>query len=302
MYLEHFNLQEYPFTITPNTQFYCELPGHKNALNTLLYSLRAGEGLIKITGEVGTGKTLLCRMLLNALDAEDIITAYIPNPSLEPLELYKAIASELALEILPDVDQSALLSALYQRLLEYHQQGKRVVVLIDEAQALPTESLEAIRLLTNLETETTKLLQVALFGQPELDSRLRDNQLRQVKQRISFSYKLPVLNQTELSTYLHHRLAVAGYTYGSLFTSQARRLLYRSSQGLPRLINILCHKALLAAYGRGEKQVDKKAVKAAIADTEGVNSITSDWVYNVLMFGAGVALVIIVLTVIGFLR
>lgn len=266
MYLEHFNLKELPFTLTPNIGFFCNLPGHQAALNTLLLSLRNGEGFIKITGEVGAGKTLLCRKLLSSL-GDEVVTAYIPNPDLTPTGLRKALAKELSIEKFYQLDQHALLETINEKLLQLHQQGKRVVVLLDEAQALSTESLEAVRLLTNLETASTKLLQVILFAQPELDARLNQPHLRQLKQRISFSYRLHPLSRTELTAYLCHRLAIAGHTHGSLFTPQASRLLYRWSKGIPRMINILCHKALMAAYGRGETLVGKTAMRLAIKDT-----------------------------------
>lgn len=267
MYLDHFRFKEHPFSLTPNLGFFCQLKGHQEALNTLLFSLRSGEGFIKIVGEVGSGKTLLCRKLLSALD-DTFITAYIPNPDLTPQELRKALAYELGLD--PHIlrDQHELLSAINHHLLQMHLQGKRVVLIIDEAQALPRDSLEAIRLLTNLETESTKLLQVVLLGQPELDVALNQVQLRQLKQRIGFSYYLPLLSREDLNTYLFHRLASAGYTYGMLFTKKARDILFRASQGTPRLVNILCHKALLIAYGRGEGEINHRIMRSAVSDTE----------------------------------
>jgi MSHA biogenesis protein MshM len=267
MYLEHFKLTELPFTITPNVGFFCNLRGHQEALNTLLFSLRTGEGFIKIIGEVGSGKTLLCRKLLNSLD-KNYFTAYIPNPDLSPTELRKALAKELGLELTSLQDQHELLSLINNRLLALHSAGKQVVLLIDEAQALPAESLETLRLLTNLETETTKLLQVVLFGQPELDDRLNQASFRQLKQRISFSYYLPLMSREDLDSYLFHRLATAGQSLSSLFTKKARDLLYQASNGVPRIVNILCHKALMAAYGRGEKNITTKTMRLAVKDTE----------------------------------
>jgi MSHA biogenesis protein MshM len=267
MYLEHFKFKELPFTITPNVGFFCNLKGHHEALNTLLFSLRSGEGFIKIIGEVGAGKTLLCRKLLDSLDG-NYFTAYIPNPDLNPVELRKALARELGIEPTALQDQHELLSVINNRLLALHAADKQIVLLIDEAQALPPESLETLRLLTNLETETTKLLQVVLFGQPELDERLNQTNFRQLKQRISFSYYLPLMTREDLDSYLFHRLATAGYTYGTLFTDKARKALYRASNGVPRIVNILCHKALLAAYGRGEDKVTHKIIRVAVKDTE----------------------------------
>jgi MSHA biogenesis protein MshM len=267
MYLEHFKLTELPFTITPNVGFFCNLKGHQEAYNTLLFSLRTGEGFIKIVGEVGSGKTLLCRKLLHGLE-EHYFTAYIPNPDLTPIELRKALAVELGLNLTVLQDQHELLLQINNRLLALHGAGKQVVLLIDEAQALPAESLETLRLLTNLETETTKLLQVVLFGQPELDDRLNQPSFRQLKQRISFSYYLPLMSREDLDSYLLHRTATAGHSLGTLFTKKARDILYQASNGVPRIVNILCHKALMAAYGRGDKNITPKAMRMAVRDTE----------------------------------
>jgi MSHA biogenesis protein MshM len=271
MYLEHFKFKELPFGLTPNVGFFCQLRGHQEALNVLLFSIRSGEGFIKIIGEVGAGKTLLCRKVLDSL-SDEYFTAYIPNPHLQPIELRKALAQELYIDITNVNDPHELLTLINCRLLELHSAGKKVVLLLDEAQALPLESLEALRLLTNLETEKTKLLQVILFGQPELDDHLNQREFRQLKQRISFSYYLPLLNRDDLDMYLFHRLAVAGHTLGSMFTKRARDALYRSSKGVPRIVNILCHKALLVAFGRGEDQVSYKTMRLAIKDTDVVDS------------------------------
>ena len=215
MYLGHFKLKELPFSLTPNTNFYCELPTYQEALNVLLLGLKQGEGFIKITGEVGTGKTLLCRLLLNALDAS-FMTAYIPNPDQNADSLRLSLAHELGLDADPKVPPYALLNMITQRLLALHQANIQTVLIIDESQSLPDDCLEAIRLLTNLETEEKKLLQVVLFGQPELDVKLNQHALRQLKQRITFSYRLKALNKHELENYLYHRLAKAGSTYGMI--------------------------------------------------------------------------------------
>ncbi|MCD6055345.1 MAG: family ATPase [Gammaproteobacteria bacterium] len=267
MYLEHFKLKEFPFTLTPNTSFFCNLEGHQAVLNMLLVGVGNGEGFIKIIGEVGAGKTLLCRKFLNTLGG-DVITAYIPNPDLTPSGIRKALALELGLEIPNRLDQHDLLDLITKKLLELTRSGKRVVLLVDEAQALPNESLEALRLLTNLETESKKLLQVILFAQPELDRRLEEPNLRQLKQRILFSHKLKPINRQDLNAYICHRLTMAGYTRGSLFDKKACDLLYQASQGIPRIINILCHKALMVAYGRGQGGVDPKSMQQAIIDSK----------------------------------
>ncbi len=270
MYLEHFKLSKPPFSLTPNTSFYCELPTHQEALNTLLLSLNGGEGFIKIVGEVGTGKTLLCRLLLNTLD-ETYVTAYIPNPDLSAESLRRAVLKELGVEQVEEIPAHSLTDQINQRLLTIHKEGRKVVLLVDEAQTMTESSLEAVRLLTNLETEQAKLLQVVLFGQPELDVKLQALSLRQLKQRITFSYYLKPLKEREMEAYLCHRLATAGYTYGVLFTKRAKKLLYKASGGLPRIMNILCHKAMLAAYGKGDANVNRKAIMKAIKDTESVH-------------------------------
>jgi MSHA biogenesis protein MshM len=293
MYLEYFKLKELPFTITPNIGFFCHLKGPQEALNTVLFSLRSGEGFIKIIGEVGAGKTLLCRKLLDSLDS-DYVTAYIPNPDLNPTELRKAFARELNIDPGALQDQHELLTFINDRLLALHAKGKRIVLLIDEAQAIPPESLETLRLLTNLETQTTKLLQVVLFGQPELDERLNQPNFRQLKQRITFSYYLPLMTREDLDSYVFHRLSMAGCTFGSLFPGRSRDILYRASLGIPRIVNILCHKALLAAYGRGETSVTTKVMKIAIEDTDVAYSSNKTLLFTIS------GLIILIVAVISF--
>lgn len=272
MYQEFFRLEALPFTLTPNPNFYCQLKGHQEALNILQFCVNSGEGFIKIVGEVGSGKTLLCRKLLESLDSS-FVTAYIPNPDLTPVEVRKALARELGLDPTLWQDQHELLTAIYQHLISLHAGGKKVILIIDESQALTDESLETVRLLTNLETESSKLLQVILFGQPELDERLNKTHLRQLKQRISFSYSLPLMSRQDLDIYIHHRLAIAGYTHGNLFTKKACNLLYKASGGIPRIVNVLSHKALLVAYGRGHHQIDHQTMRIAVIDTDSVKRI-----------------------------
>ncbi|TAK74638.1 MAG: AAA family ATPase, partial [Gammaproteobacteria bacterium] len=197
MYQDFFQLEALPFSLTPNPSFFCQLKGHQEALNTLQFCIHSDEGFIKIIGEVGSGKTLLCRKLLENLESE-YITAYIPNPDLTPLELRKAFAREIGLDPSLSHDQHELLTVIYQHLISLYAAGKKVILLIDEAQALSDDSLETVRLLTNLETQHSKLLQVVLFGQPELDERLNKPHLRQLKQRITFSYRLPLMNRDDL--------------------------------------------------------------------------------------------------------
>ncbi|HET6655811.1 MAG TPA: AAA family ATPase [Gammaproteobacteria bacterium] len=269
MYLEHFGLKTYPFSLTPDTEFFFASPTHREALNVLLVALRGGEGFIKVTGEVGLGKTLLCRQLLNALGA-DYVTAYIPNPHLSPGSMRLALSRELGMT-LPRAryTQDELLDWLNAALLRFAAAGKRVVLCLDEAQELPAQSLEAVRLLTNLETEKRKLLQVVLFGQPELDRRLAERHLRQLTQRITFSYQLAPMDRPMMVDYVSHRLRVAGYRGPLPFTSAALKRLYKASGGTPRLVNVLCHKSLMAAFGPGADRVGSRAMGEAIRDTEG---------------------------------
>jgi len=269
MYLEHFGMQEMPFSITPDTSYFYNYGSYQEALNVLLVALRSGEGFIKISGEVGTGKTLLCRKLLNTL-GDDFVTAYLPNPCVTPAGLRMALADELGIRYARNMGQHRILKLINDKLIEINASGRRVVFLLDEAQALPDDSLEALRLLTNLETEKSKLLQVVLFGQPELDERLAQTRLRQLRQRITFSYHLRCIDRDGLAGYLAHRLLVAGYHGKPLFTTDAMESLFRISQGIPRLINVLAHKTLMAAYGRGATNVGNEHVALAAEDTEHV--------------------------------
>ena len=266
MYTAHFGLREAPFGITPDTSFFFTSPHSQEALNTLLIAVRSGEGFIKITGEVGTGKTLLCRKFMSTL-GRDFVTAYIPNPYLEPRTLMLALADELEISLDRDVDQHQLLKSINYRLLELAAEGKQVVLCLDEAQAIPIESLEALRLLTNLETEKRKLLQIVLFGQPELNRHLQLDSIRQLAQRITFHYHLGPLTRDDMEYYVGHRLRVAGYAGARMFTRQAMAKLYKASGGIPRLVNILAHKALMVSYGVGAQQVNAAHVAEAAKDT-----------------------------------
>ncbi|HAI60082.1 MAG TPA: AAA family ATPase [Xanthomonadaceae bacterium] len=294
MYEQYFGLKQAPFALTPDTGFFYRNEAHVEALEVLRVALEAGEGFIKVTGEVGTGKTLLCRLLLNGLD-ESWVTAWVPNPYLDPDALRRAVADELRVALGPTPRQHTVVKKLQERLIELAAQGKRVAVVIDEAQALSDDSLEALRLLSNLETETRKLLHVVLFGQPELDERLARPQLRQLRQRIGFAYRLPALDAEGLGHYLQHRLAVAGYSGRPLFGSPALRRLHRASGGIPRLVNVLAHKSLLLAYGRGLREVSVAEVLLAVRDTEGAARparVARHWVWAVaatLALGAALA-------------
>ncbi|OAI52016.1 AAA family ATPase [Betaproteobacteria bacterium SCGC AG-212-J23] len=266
-YLGHFGMREAPFGITPDTGFFYPCRSSQQALNTLLISLENGEGFIKITGEVGTGKTMLCRKLLATLDEGSWVSAYIPNPNLEPRALLFAVAEELGLAIDQGLDQYRLLRKIGVVLLDLARARRRVVLCMDESQAMPLETLEAVRLMTNLETEKRKLLQVVLFGQPELDQRLSSESVRQIRQRITFQHNLHGLDEEEIGLYFIHRLRVAGYSGPALLSRSARRALYQASRGVPRLVNILCHKALLLLFGEGGARLEHRHIRAAAADT-----------------------------------
>jgi MSHA biogenesis protein MshM len=275
-YLRHFGLREPPFGITPDTTYFFACRSIQEALNTLLVAVANGEGFIKITGEVGTGKTLLCRKFLATLDA-GWISAYVPNPSFEPRTLYLALAEELGIHLDAAVDQHHLLKAITRSLLDLARQRKRVVLCMDESQAMPLETLEALRLLTNLETEKRKLLQVVLFGQPELDRKLASPAIRQLLQRITFQHHMGSLRESEVGAYVTHRMAVAGCTGRPILSGSALRLLHRSSRGVPRIINVVMHKALLLAYGEGVWVVERKHVRAAVSDTPAASPLARPW-------------------------
>jgi MSHA biogenesis protein MshM len=285
MYLYHYGLTELPFNLTPDTDFFCELPVYNDALNVLQVALAAGEGFVKVIGEVGTGKTMLCRMLLNYLDKR-ATAAYLPNPYLSPNELRLALASELGLRVARTIDQYQLTEKINKKILKLYEKGKPVVVIVDEAQALPKETLEALRLFTNLETEKSKLLQVVLFAQPELDQRLSKEDLRQLRQRIAFSCKLRPLDKDSIEIYVKHRLQAAGlqlarYPTGEIFDEGAIKALLKYSRGIPRLTNILAHKGLMLAYGRGEHRVTKQDIRTAAKDTDDVSGLTW-WMTTIL--------------------
>jgi MSHA biogenesis protein MshM len=268
MYEAFFGLHEKPFALTPNTGFLVQLAPYQACLNLLRVALGEGEGFIKVTGEVGTGKTLLCRALLNQLDDSCYQLAYLPNPCMSPEGLRQALARELGITGIEVLDAQGVLDKLHHRLIELGAAGKSTVVLIDEAQALPTATLESLRLLTNLETEHSKLLQVVLFGQPELDATLTRPEFRQLLQRITFSYQLRALDVSDATRYLNERLGVAGYRGEPLFAPAAVRQLVRGSGGIPRLLNILAHKALMVAFGEGVRQVRSRHARRAQRDTE----------------------------------
>lgn len=272
MYLQHFGLKELPFTLTPNTHFFLNMASHHAAYNMLMVSIMNGEGFMKVVGEVGTGKTILCRKVLNTLseDERNFETAYIPNPILSPKGLFLAFAEEIGLDASLDIDHHSLLKEITNRLVERAGQGRKVVLFIDEAHAMPEETLEALRLLTNIETEKAKLLQVILFAQPEMDVILNKITLRQLRQRITFSFDLVALDREGVDRYINHRLAMAGHNGHAIFTKKSIDLLTSVSRGIPRLVNIIAHKALMVAFGKGERRVDESHIRTSALDTDGV--------------------------------
>lgn len=275
-YHRHFGLREAPFGITPDTSFFYACRSTQEAFNTLVVAVANGEGFLKITGEVGTGKTLLCRKFLATLDS-GFTSAYLPNPNLEPRALVLAVAEELGVQVDPGADQHHLMRGITRALLDHARQGRRVVLCMDESQGMPLETLEALRLLTNLETEKRKLLQVVLFGQPELDRKLASASIRQLRQRITFQYVLKGLDREEIGAYVEHRLAIAGHEGAPLFDNGALGALHRSSGGIPRLVNILAHKALLLVYGEGGRCATRRHVRAAAEDTPATEQQRNWW-------------------------
>lgn len=269
MYLQHFGFERLPFEALSNGSLYVDLAEHREALQTVLFGLGSGEGFVKIVGEVGTGKTALCRNLLARLD-EEFVTVYLPNPVMRPNDLLHAIADELGAPLPAQASVHDLQKATRAKLLEIARDGGRVAVFVDEAQTMPPNTLEELRLLSNLESNQGKLVQVVLFGQPELDERLADYSMRQLQQRIAFSARLSPLDRKACRVYVHRRLVHAGATARPIFTPAAIDRVHASSGGIPRLINTLCHKSLIAAWSDGDFQVGRRHVSRAVEDTEGI--------------------------------
>src|ERR1041385_5561964 len=243
-YLNFYGLKEAPFTISPNPRFLYLSAKHREALNHLLYGIRERKGFVQLTGEVGAGKTTLCRALLDQLPPEQYSTALILNPVLQPDQMMAAIATEFGLNV-RGMDRFQILQLLNHFLLEEMAKGRDVVLIIDEAQNLTNDLLEQVRLISNLETDDRKLLQIVLMGQPELRDRLNDHSLRQLRQRITVRYHLKPLTKPELAQYVQHRLQVSGGNGVPYFTRPALWRIYRYSKGIPRLVNAVCDKALL---------------------------------------------------------
>ena len=254
MYQEYYGLREMPFNITPDPRFLYLSHHHHEALQHLKYGIEEKKGFIVLTGEVGCGKTTLCRRLLNELPEQNYDTALILNPRVTETQLLRSILNELGVEKIPR-GRNELIDKIYDETLGRIHGGKEVVLIIDESQNLSFEVLEQVRLLSNLETSTRKLLQIVLIGQPELHDILMQRRLRQLRQRILVSYDLPRLSYDDTVHYIHHRLTLAGAEGRPFFTSRARKKIHKASRGTPRLINNLCDKALLSAYVRNSDTV-----------------------------------------------
>ena len=274
MYLSHFGLKEYPFSLTPDTALYFPWQAPNAILEALLFALSRGDGLLKVTGEVGSGKTLLSRLLLQKLEAEGWDTAYLNVPMAKAEHLPAEIAREFGLTASGDEAYRALCAFL----LDQAGRGRSCVLVVDEAQALGAEGLEAIRLLSNLETDTRKLLPIVLFGQPELDRLLRLHGLRQVSQRVAFSFTTQALPPSVLAPYLQHRLQACGAVNAArIFTPSAVRLLSHFSRGGVRVTHLLADKALLAAFAAGMPEVTARHVRQARRDARDIRTRRWHW-------------------------
>lgn len=267
MYYTSFGLCHPPFKITPDTRLFFAGGNRGAVLEALVYAIVSGEGIVKVVGEVGSGKTMLCRMLEVELP-ENVEIVYLANPSLSPDHILHAIAFELKLPVEGTDDRLRVMHALQDYLVRKHAENRRVVAFVEEAQSMPIETLEEIRLLSNLETQDDKLLQIVLFGQPELDASLAEPRIRQLKERITYSFYLSPFSTDEVRNYVESRLRISGYRGVGLFTQGAIRAISRSSKGLTRRINILADKALLAAFADNAVKVATRHVRRAARDSE----------------------------------
>jgi len=266
LYLEHFGLKEAPFRITPHPDFFFDGADRGATLEALVYAILHDEGIVKVSGEIGSGKTMLCRVLMERLPRE-VETVFLANPSYSRAEILLAIAQELS--IAPSGEPATLLlRELQAHLIKVHADGRRVVILIDEAHAMPEETLEQVRLLSNLETSRSKLLQMVLFGQPELDESLAKPSMRQLKDRITHSFRMRPLTVDEVSKYLSFRMRAAGYRGPDVFEPDAVAAIARASSGLTRRVNVLADKSLLAAFTENVHAIAPAHVRAAVADSD----------------------------------
>ncbi len=267
MYYTFFGLQQPPFRITPDTEFFFEGANRGSVLEALIYAISQGEGIVKVTGEVGSGKTMLCRVLQHRLGTSvDIV--YLANPNVSPEDILHAIAFELQLPVTREASRLEVMHALQQFLVQRHAENRQVVVFVEESQGMPIPTLEEIRLLSNLETDRHKLLQIVLFGQPELDENLRQNNIRQLRERITHSFYLSPLSAAEIASYLAFRLHAAGYRGPELFSKRVIAYIEKASGGLTRRVNIIADKALLAAFADNTHDISLKHVRNAVEDSE----------------------------------
>ncbi len=267
MYQQHFGLNRPPFKITPDTSLFFEGNQRGAALDALLYAIHSGEGIIKVVGEVGSGKTMLCRMLEVRL-SNDVDVIYIANPSLSPDNILHVIAHELNLDVNNEMSKVDVMQQIQAHLLKKHASNRQVVLFVEEAQSMPIETLEEIRLLSNLETDQNKLLQMVLFGQPELDEKLSQPHIRQLKERITHSFNLSPFPPGDTLKYLNFRLRAVGYTGPDVFNKKTAGVVKKYSDGLTRRINILADKAMLAAFSEGSHTVTASHVKSAARDSD----------------------------------
>lgn len=296
MYYEYFGLKQPPFKITPDTSLFFPGGDRGAILDALIYAIVSGEGIVKLVGEVGSGKTTLCRMLEKELP-DNIEIVYLANPSLSPDNILHAIAFELGLHVNANESRLQVMNELQNYLLERHAENKQVVVFVEEAQSMPIATLEEIRLLSNLETANSKLLQIVIFGQPELDSMIARQEIRQLKERITYSFYLSPLKPQEIREYINSRLRACGYRSTELFNDRAIKAIANYSKGLLRRINILADKSLLATYAANLNTVTAKQVELAANETE-FHSGSRQRQYNwPLIFGSLLILVAVMVAI-----
>ena len=297
MYYDYFGFNQPPFRITPDTNLFYPGGNRGAILEALVYAINNGEGIVKVVGEVGSGKTMLCRMLEKELP-DNIEVVYLVNPSISPENTMHAIAFELKLDIKPDTSRFEVMNALQQYLLQRHSENRQVVVFVEEAQSMPIATLEEIRLLSNLETQQSKLLQIVLFGQPELDTMISQPEIRQLKERITYSFDLTPFKTVDIREYLNNRIRACGHRASELFDDAAIKQVELYSKGLVRRINIIADKSLLAAYSENARQVNARHTRLAARDTEFVPK--DDW-FKRTMILAMITGLLLVLTVSGYL-
>jgi type II secretory pathway predicted ATPase ExeA len=289
MYYDYFGLNQPPFKITPDTSLFFPGGDRGAILDALIYAIVSGEGIVKLVGEVGSGKTTLCRMLEKELP-ENVEIVYLANPSLSPDNILHAIAFELDLNVDEDESRLKVMQALQQYLLKQHAENKQIVVFVEEAQSMPIATLEEIRLLSNLETAQNKLLQIVIFGQPELDTMISKPEIRQLKERITYSFYLSPFKPDEVKDYINSRLRACGYRSVELFNEKAINIISKYSNGLLRRINILADKALLASYADNQNIVLVKHVKLAARETEFVEK-QNDYNYRWVLISLSVIII-----------